>query len=167
MASFVNLKIDKRAMDNILEGRSRGNRLVDTLEDYGNRIANQARENTMTARNNQAKPYDKKNSGKGGAGVRKVRFFGGSAGRYATGQLANSFKAQRKTGAGAPEVRVGSSDSKFEYHEFGTKSTGWGRGILPGHMLKDAVSETTGRGTSAIAGRSIYKNVSSPYKYIN
>jgi hypothetical protein len=170
--AFVNFKIDKRVQDDILQGRSRGNKLVPTMKKEGNRVAKQAKENTMTARNNQAAPYNKKNrkdsSGLlGGKGVRGIKGFSGGAGRYKTGKLANSFVVKDRITGGAPEIRVGSSSPIFEFHEFGTSKTGWGRGILPGHMLKDAITDTLGRATSRVAGRSVYKAISKPYSFLD
>lgn len=158
MASFVNFKIDKRVMDAMTDGRSTNNSLGRKMLAMGRDIADQAKENTMTARNHQdattLNPRDR-------AGVRNTRgnrWRSGEAGRYDTGELANSYRAiEVRRGSGPVEVRVGSNSEKFEWHEFGTKSTGWGRGILPGNMLRDAVGTQTGRGAGRIAGVQIYK----------
>lgn len=164
MAGFVNFKIDSRVVQNILEGKTPGNRMIPMLDGYGRDIAAQAKENTMTARNNQASPSI--NPQRGGAGTRRTRWRSGEAGRYDSGRLANSYTSITRRGAGLPETRVGSTSDLFEFHEFGTQRTGWGRGILPGRMLRDAVDGITGRGHGNISGRRVYKNVASPYNYI-
>ncbi len=132
--AFVNFKINNQVMRDVLNGRTPGNKLIPELEKLGQGIADQARENTYTAKNH-------------GDGIRRTEWRSGEAGREDTGRLANSYRTQTtRTATGAPEVRVGSSVSYFKYHEMGTSSDGFGgRGIMAGNMLKDAMQSQTGR----------------------
>lgn len=132
--AFVNFKINNKVVKDILNGGTPGNKLVPTMEKYGQRVADQARANTYSARNHSD-------------GIRRVRWRSGEAGRENTGRLAHSFHYQSRKGPnGAPEVRIGSYVDYFKYHELGTDSDGFGgRGILAGNMLRDALQFETGR----------------------
>lgn len=132
--AFVNFKINNQVMKDVLNGKTPGNKLIPELEKLGQGIADQAKENTYTARNHTP-------------GHRRVEWRSGEAGREDTGRLANSYRVQTtRTATGAPEVRVGSSVPYFKYHEMGTKSDGFGgSGIVAGNMLKNAMESQTGR----------------------
>lgn len=128
--AFVNFKINNKVMNDILNGRTAGNTLIPKLEKLGQGIADQAKANTYTARNNSD-------------GRRRVSWRSGEAGREETGRLAHSFHVQtNRSASGAPEVRVGSYVPYFKYHEMGTNK------IIAGNMLKDAMQSQTGRNVS-------------------
>lgn len=141
---FINLKIDQRVIDDITDGRTTNNSLERNLLKLGDSVAEQARENTLNASNHSD-------------GVRRQRFRNGEAGRYDTGSLANSYIV-KKVRTPKLEIRIGSTDPKFLWHEEGTSSSGWGRGVEAGHMLRNAMRDTVGRGANGrFAGAGIKK----------
>lgn len=141
MANIVStdIKIHKSVVDRILTGRTPGNNLPKILMDMGDKIIAAVRQNVLSAPNHPN-------------GIRQNRDLSGSPGRYFSGQLLNSYKKTYIQNGmnGQPEVRVG-SDLKTDdgislalLHEEGTDKTGWGRGILPGNMLRDAAKSVSG-----------------------
>jgi len=137
----IDIKIHKQVLDKILRGEGPGNRLDEAMKRPARAIVDAAQSNTRDAPNRQPPQ-----------GHRRSRT-SGAPGRVDTGSLMNSYTYTTITTSKGLEVRVGSTSPIAIFHEEGTYDKGGEKGILPGHMLKDAAESVVGRYTPIRIGK--------------
>lgn len=126
MFSATSIKYNNLMIAKVTNGHTPGNRLKPMMLKYGYSIETEAFLNMLQAENNTD-------------GIRKNRALSGTPGRNYNGELASAYYTRLIDGR-TPEVRIGNRSKLFKYHEFGTRRTGWGRGILRANTLQNALN---------------------------